>query len=52
MIGDVIARNVDPILRRDFRMSALYQGYTMRDALIWFMGAVAEGKVELPKKEK
>jgi hypothetical protein len=52
MIGDVLARGVDATLRRDFRMSCLYNGYTMRDAIVYFMTAVTKGEVKLPKKGK
>lgn len=44
-------RDVDPEERRAFKVTCMYQGHTIRSAIMWFISQVNSGKIKLPKLE-
>jgi hypothetical protein len=48
--NDIVVRDLPPQKRREFRSLLFVRGYTLRDAVIWFMDEVLSGRLSLPER--
>lgn len=48
--SDIVVRGVSEAKRRNFRVICMTNGYTITDAVKWFVDQVNKGEIKLPKK--